>query len=38
MTYALAALGSIEFVEPQPTASGLILYDQLFVELKTLFI
>ena len=36
MAYAFAALGSIEFVEPPPTATNLILYDQLFDELKTL--
>jgi hypothetical protein len=33
--YALAALGSSEFLEPNPTATGLIPYDQLFDELKT---
>ena len=38
MAYAVAALGSIEFVEPPPTATSLILYDQLFDELKTLLI
>ena len=38
MAYAVAALGSIEFVELPPTATNLILYDQLFDELKTLLI
>ena len=38
MAYAVAALGSNEFVEPLPTATNLILYDQLFDELKTLHI
>ena len=38
MAYAVAALGWIEFVEPPPTATNLILYDQLFDELKTLLI
>ena len=38
MAYAVAALGSIEFVEPPPTATILILYDQMFDELKTLLI
>ena len=30
MDYAVAALGSNEFVEPPPTATNFILYDQLF--------
>jgi hypothetical protein len=38
MTYAVAVLGSIEFVEPHSTACCLIPYGQLFVELKTLLI
>jgi hypothetical protein len=33
--YVIAALGSTEFVEPQPAVCGLIPYDQLFDELKT---
>jgi hypothetical protein len=28
--YTVAALGSTEFVEPHPTATNLILFDQLF--------
>ena len=31
-------VGTIEFVEPPPTASNLILYDQMFDKLKTLLI
>jgi hypothetical protein len=38
MVYALLVLASIEFVEPQSAVCGLILYDQLFHELKTLLI
>jgi hypothetical protein len=38
MAYAVAALGSIEFVEPSPMATSLIPYDQLFDEIKTLLI
>jgi hypothetical protein len=36
--YTVAALGSTEFVEPQPTATNLILFDQLFDELKSVHI
>jgi hypothetical protein len=36
MAYAIAALDSREFVEPQSAVCGLILYDQLFDEIKTL--
>jgi hypothetical protein len=32
--YAIAALGSSEFDEPNPATTGLIQYDQLFDELK----
>jgi hypothetical protein len=38
MAYAVAALGSIEFVEPHPMATSYIPYGQLFVDLKTLLI
>jgi hypothetical protein len=34
MAFAVAALGSIEFVEHTHTAAGLFLYGQLFDELK----
>ena len=34
MANAVAALGSNEFVEPPPTATNLILYDQFFDELN----
>jgi hypothetical protein len=36
--YAIASVVSTEFVEPQPAVCGLIPYDQLFDELKTIFI
>jgi hypothetical protein len=36
--YTVAALGSAEFVETQPTATNLILFDQLFDELKSVLI
>jgi hypothetical protein len=38
MAFAVDALGSIEFVDTTSNAAGLILYDQLFAELKTLLI
>ena len=38
ISYVIAALGSADFVDPPPTASNLILYDQLFDELKTVLI
>jgi hypothetical protein len=38
MAYAIAALRSSEFVETQSAVCLLTLYDQLFDELKTLFI
>jgi hypothetical protein len=38
MAYAIAALRSSEFVEPQSPVCRLILYDQLFDEIKTLLI
>ena len=38
MASAVATLGLTEFVEPPPTATYLILYDQSFDKLKTLLI
>jgi hypothetical protein len=38
VAYALDALTSSKFVEPQSAVCGLILYAQLFDELKTLLI
>jgi hypothetical protein len=38
MQYTVAALGSIEFVDPPSTAPNQILLDQLFDELKTVLI
>ena len=35
MTYVISALSSATYVEPASTASRLILYPQLFEELKT---
>ena len=35
MAFAIAALGSIEFIEPPHTTISLIPYCQLFDELKT---
>jgi hypothetical protein len=34
----VAALGSTEFVEPHPTSTNLILFDQLFDELKSVLV
>jgi hypothetical protein len=36
--YTVTALGSTQFVDPPPMASNLILFDQLFDELKTVLI
>jgi hypothetical protein len=36
--YTVAALRSTEFVDPPPTATNLILFDQIFDELKTVLI
>jgi hypothetical protein len=36
--YTVAALGSNQFVDPSPTATNFILFDQLFYEMKTLMI
>jgi hypothetical protein len=36
--YTVAALGSTEFVDPHPTATNLVLFDQLFDELKSVLI
>ena len=38
MAFAVAALGSIEFVEQPHTATSLIPYGQLFDELKMILI
>jgi hypothetical protein len=38
VAYALLAQGSSEFIEPQSSVCGLILYEQLFQKLKTLLI
>ena len=38
MDFAIAALGSIEFLEPPHTTTSLILYGQLFDEIKTILI
>ena len=38
LAFAIAALGSIEFVEPPHTTTSLIPYGQLFKELKTILI
>jgi hypothetical protein len=34
--YTVAALGSIDFVDPYQKSTNLILFDQLFDELKTI--
>jgi hypothetical protein len=36
--YTVAALGSTDFVEHHPTSTNLILFDQLFEELKSLLV
>jgi hypothetical protein len=36
--YTVGALGSTVFVDPHPTATNLILFDQLFNELKSVLI
>jgi len=38
MTYAISALASTNYIEPQPTYSKNILYTQLYEELKTLLL
>jgi CMP-N-acetylneuraminic acid synthetase len=36
--YTVAALGHTEFAEPYPTATNLVLFDQLFDEMKSVMI